>query len=73
MFKHFITLNEDTYRKVYTSDAKPRKRNCILISTTNNDAVFNDPTGNRRYILIEALNKKNEQLDFISYINRNRE
>ncbi len=71
--KKFISRNIDTITRKYERSAKDFRRTAILISTSNNNEVLNDPTGNRRYMILEPTNKQGEQLDFIDYINENRE
>ena len=53
--KSFITRRDDGHvRKAYARETAPEPRRCIFIGTTNDDAVLpNDPSGNRRFVVVE--------------------
>jgi predicted P-loop ATPase len=52
--KGFITSRIDTFREPYARSSKPRKRSSVLVATVNPDTFLVDPTGNRRYWVIEV-------------------
>lgn len=47
--KKFLGTDTDNYRKAYDHDAKPYRRHCVIIGTTNEDTYLRDLTGNRRF------------------------
>ena len=48
--KSFITRRDDIYRAAYGRNTESRKRQCIIVGTTNDDTGFlRDTTGNRRF------------------------
>lgn len=52
--KHFITKQEDMYRKAWGEMVETYKRQCVFIGTTNNKNFLRDPTGNRRFMPIDV-------------------
>ena len=52
--KHFISKQEDTYRRAYGEVIETFPRQCIFIGTTNNVGFLRDPTGNRRFLPIDV-------------------
>ncbi|MCM1316308.1 MAG: virulence-associated E family protein [Prevotella sp.] len=50
----FIASQQDTYREPYARHPKVRKRQCILLRTTNNYDFLKDETGDRRYYPIDV-------------------
>lgn len=47
------TTDDNSVRLAYRRDPKSRPRRCVLVGTTNAaDCLPNDPTGNRRFILL---------------------
>ena len=48
--KSFITMHDDIYCAKYAHLDKRHPRQCIFIITTNEDRLFKDSTGNRRYV-----------------------
>ena len=52
--KHFITIQEDRVRPPYGRKIELRKRQSILVGTTNRDDFIKDHTGNRRYPIFTA-------------------
>lgn len=52
--KHFISKQEDSYRKAYAEVLETHKRQCIFIGTTNKKDFLRDPSGNRRFIPIDV-------------------
>jgi predicted P-loop ATPase len=47
--KHFITKQEDSYRKAYGRQISVFPRQCVFFGTTNEDTFLRDRTGNRRF------------------------
>ncbi|MBD1880265.1 MULTISPECIES: virulence-associated E family protein [unclassified Coleofasciculus] len=66
--KYFITTQEDTFRKPYDRNVITAKRSFILVGTTNKDQFLVDPTGNRRFWVIDI----NQKID-IDWIKLNRD
>ncbi|MBD1888425.1 virulence-associated E family protein [Coleofasciculus sp. FACHB-SPT9] len=66
--KSFITKQEDTFRKPYADKPITVKRSFILVGTTNQDQFLVDPTGNRRFWVIDI----NQKID-IEWIKQNRD
>lgn len=58
--KAFVSARHDTYRAPYARSAKKVQRNSILCGTTNRDDWANDPTGNRRYPILETKSANHE-------------
>ena len=52
--KQFISKQTDTYRGAYQTRTLPYPRRCIFIGTTNDDTFLNDPTGARRFLVIDC-------------------
>ena len=55
--KSIITRRVDQFRAPYARNTVSNSRNFILVGTTNEDDLFLDPTGNRRYIVVEVTKK----------------
>lgn len=51
--KSYISKREDTYRKAFDHHVSVNKRQCIFVGTTNEVEFLSDPTGNRRFWIIE--------------------
>lgn len=51
--KHFISKQEDMFRKAYGRVIETYPRQCIFIGTTNNKDFLRDPSGNRRFLPID--------------------
>lgn len=49
LLKGFISASKDNYRKPYAKYSKPYPRRFGLIATSNDDTIFKDETGGRRY------------------------
>lgn len=67
--KAFMSSTVDRFREPYGRRMKNVKRRCAFAATTNEDAYFKDPTGNRRFwpvetgtLDIEALKADRDQL-----------
>ncbi len=52
--KNLISTRVDLYRPAYGRVKECRPRRSILVGTVNSDIFLNDPTGARRYAVIEA-------------------
>lgn len=52
--KGYISKQEDTYRKAFARNVTVNKRQCIFIGTTNDREFLNDPTGGRRFWIVET-------------------
>ena len=52
--KSYISKQEDTYRRAYARNTTVNKRQCIFIGTTNDEEFLNDPTGGRRFWVIDS-------------------
>ncbi len=59
--KAFITTRKDTYRKSYARYATTVPRRTVLIGTTNDELVLDDPTGNRRFLIVECRRRKADE------------
>lgn len=52
--KAFITSREDRYRPKYARETEARPRVCVFAGSTNSDSFLTDPTGNRRFLIVEC-------------------
>ena len=52
--KSFITSRIDKYRPKYARETEARPRVCVFSGSTNSDSFLTDPTGNRRFLIIEC-------------------
>lgn len=52
--KHMLQKSNITYRKMYQDDIEQRRRYAAFCATTNSDAPLTDPTGSRRYLVVEV-------------------
>lgn len=50
--KSFMTSSVDSYRAPYARTVKEHPRSSILVGTTNETEILNDPTGSRRFLVI---------------------
>ncbi|TLG71390.1 virulence-associated E family protein [Culicoidibacter larvae] len=50
--KHFISKQEDTYRRAFARRVTTNKRQCVFFGTTNDMEFLRDRTGNRRFLPI---------------------
>lgn len=57
-FKGFITRQSDRYTEKFKSYKVNHPRRCCLWGTTNDSQVLNDPTGSRRYWVIQTGNRQ---------------
>ena len=58
-FKSFVSARQDRYRKPYARAASENPRSWVGIGTTNSEAVPADPSGSRRYVVVEAGDRAN--------------
>lgn len=54
LFKRFLSCKEDTFRPPYGRANISVKRTCGLFATTNKSEFLTDPTGDRRYWIVEC-------------------
>jgi hypothetical protein len=52
--KAFLTETNDSFRDLYQNEPKARPRHCVFAGTTNEAAFLNDPTGSRRFWVIDV-------------------
>lgn len=59
--KSYITLTYEQHRIPYERQSKVYPRQFVLIGTTNNECILDDPTGERRFPIVECAdaNAKN--------------
>ena len=57
--KSFISRAEDDRRPAYARRSRKFKRHCVFAITCNDDEFLVDPTGNRRYAIIQCGLPKN--------------
>ncbi|MEH1824464.1 MAG: VapE domain-containing protein [Nostoc sp.] len=50
--KKFLSSRTDAFRYPYDRQIKEQPRSCILVGTSNEQELLNDPTGNRRFLII---------------------
>ncbi len=55
--KDFITQTVDTFRAPYGRDVIDERRHCVIVGTTNDKEILDDPTGNRRYWPVELCTR----------------
>jgi putative DNA primase/helicase len=53
--KHFLTKQEDSFRAAYGRVTETLKRQTTFWPTSNKKEIFNDPTGNRRFMPNEVI------------------
>jgi len=53
--KHFLTKQEDSFRAAYGRVTETLKRQTTFWPTSNKDEIFNDPTGNRRFLPVKVI------------------
>ena len=52
--KNLISTSSDQYRPAYARDKQTVDRSSIFVGTVNEEFFLNDPTGSRRYVVIEV-------------------
>lgn len=60
--KLFISKQADRFRPAYGRRLQEFKRQCIFIGTTNEEQFLRDPTGNRRFWVVETPNEPTNEL-----------
>ena len=58
-FKRFLSTTTDTYRPPYGRANIRIDRTCAFFATTNKSEFLTDPTGDRRYWVVEVMGKIN--------------
>ncbi|MBL1199897.1 MAG: DUF3854 domain-containing protein [Nostoc sp. GBBB01] len=53
--KKFMSSSVDAFRAPYAREVKEHPRACVLVGTSNETELLNDPTGNRRFWIIPVL------------------
>lgn len=64
--KHFLSRQEDTYRRPYAVSTECVPRRSVIVGTTNETNFFVDPTGNRRFWIIPV--KQKIDLEFLERV-----
>ena len=54
-FKKFLSNTVDPFRIPYDREIKEHPRACLLVATSNEQELLNDPTGNRRFFVVPVL------------------
>ncbi|MEH2467507.1 VapE domain-containing protein [Nostoc sp.] len=54
-FKKFLSNTVDPFRIPYEREIKEHPRACLLVATSNEQELLNDPTGNRRFFIVPVL------------------
>ena len=57
--KRFLSSRIDTFTPPYGKAAVQHPRSTVLVGTTNEDHIFKDPSGNRRYWVVHVPRKIN--------------
>ena len=60
--KGFLSAKVDTYRPPYARHSITVPRRGVIVGTTNEDQFLRDPTGSRRFHVIETARKVNTEL-----------
>ncbi|BAZ18586.1 hypothetical protein NIES4071_104710 (plasmid) [Calothrix sp. NIES-4071] len=61
-FKRFLSAQEDTYRPPYARENVTVPRTCFFVGTTNKKDILQDPTGNRRYWVLDV---RTNRIDYL--------
>lgn len=56
--KSLLSATSEKVRLAYRRNPERIKRRCIFVGTTNEDCLPNDPTGNRRFVMVETEGKR---------------
>jgi len=70
--KTMITKREDNLRRPYERNVNKFLRRCVFAMTTNQDQYLKDETGNRRWLPVHVLNKKEKPAN-VEWIIENRQ
>ncbi|MEH2456542.1 VapE domain-containing protein [Nostoc sp.] len=54
-FKKFLSHTVDPFRIPYEVEIKEHPRPCLLVATSNEQELLNDPTGSRRFFIVPVL------------------
>ncbi len=67
--KAFISTATDRHRLAYARREDDYPRQCILVGTSNLDTILHDPTGNRRFWILEDTHseKRNDFIDIDAF------
>jgi len=65
MMKAFITREREIFRKPYGRAEINMRRPSILVGTTNSSSFLNDPTGDRRFWVLEIPEEHHIQLGWV--------
>jgi hypothetical protein len=68
LVKSEITTRSDDYRQPYAKDTLTHPRQCIMIGSTNDEAFLKDPTGSRRFWVIQVDDSKKTDIAYITKI-----
>lgn len=55
--KKFMSSSVDSFRAPYAREVKEHPRACVLVGTSNEKELLNDPTGNRRFWIIPVVDE----------------
>lgn len=64
VLKAFISQEKDTYRQPYCHNAEIYNRQFSCIMTSNESTLFNDTTGNRRFVPMVCSDNRARQIDY---------
>lgn len=56
--KALITTTQDRVRLAYRKNTETISRRCIFVGTSNTDCLPNDPTGNRRFVVVKTTGNR---------------
>lgn len=69
--KHFISKPSDRYRPAYGRNLVEFPRQCIFIGSTNEATPLSDPTGGRRFWIVECGHAERRK-DWVAWLKDNR-
>jgi len=67
MMKAFITREREIFRKAYGRSEINQRRPSVLVGTTNSSSFLNDPTGDRRFWVIEIPEEHTIDLQWVKH------
>ena len=71
MKSFLVRIDDDTVRLAYRRNPEPSPRRCVIVGTTNvADPLPNDPTGNRRFVVLRL--KGGDVSHLVGYLEGNR-
>jgi len=59
--KQFLSKTTDRYRRKYDRKEMIKERHCVLVGTVNNDQIFQDDTGSRRFWAVECNGEEHKE------------